>query len=74
MTQKSVIDEAIKRLQDTKKQLDTVVAYMFTHPETWTSDEVDDYRDRVQEVKDLIDELIEDIKEGYGEGYETAED
>ncbi len=69
MSQKSVIDEAVEGLQNAKRQLDTVVAYMFTHPEKWTSDEVDDFRDRVKEVKDLIDELIEIVREGYEEGY-----
>ncbi len=70
MSQKSVIDEAVEGLQNAKRQLDTVVSWMFMHPEKWTSDEVDDFRDRVKEVKDLIDELIEVVREGY----ETVED
>jgi hypothetical protein len=69
MAQKSVIEEAIDGLQKAKKELDTVVSWMFTHPETWTSDLVDDFKERVQEIKEDIDALVEDVREsGEGEG------
>ncbi len=57
-------------MQKAQKQLDAVVAYISAHPETWTSDEVDDFKNIIQDVKELIDELIEIVREGY----ETAED
>jgi NTP pyrophosphatase (non-canonical NTP hydrolase) len=59
----SEVNEAIKGLDEAKKQLDNVASWVFTHSNIWDEMSAEDIKDTIETLKEEIDVLKEQIRE-----------
>jgi len=59
----SEVNEAIKGLDEAKKQLDNVASWVYTHPNVWDEASAEDIRDAVEMLKEDIENLKEMVRE-----------
>jgi prefoldin subunit 5 len=59
----SEVNEAIKGLDEAKKQLDNVASWVFTHPDVWDEMSAEDIREAIETLKEDIEDLKELIRE-----------
>jgi hypothetical protein len=51
-------EELRNTLEAVKSELVQAESWVFTHPEVWSSEFADEFKDSVDDIRDLIDELI----------------
>jgi hypothetical protein len=51
-------EELRNALEAVKIELEKAQSWVFAHPEVWSSEFADEFRDSVNDIRDLINELI----------------
>lgn len=60
-------EELRNALESAKSELMSAQSFVFTHPEVWSSDFADEFKDAVREIREMIDDLL-------SRAYEEAEE
>jgi len=60
------LSEFRNSINEIKSKLTQAISWLYTHPEVWSSEFVDEARDIEAEIRELLDELIQRASEEAG--------
>jgi hypothetical protein len=63
-------EELRNSLEAVKSELEKAQSWIFTHPEVWSSEFADEFRESISDIRELIDELASRAYEEAEEGEE----
>ncbi|MEM1562949.1 MAG: hypothetical protein QW734_07910 [Candidatus Bathyarchaeia archaeon] len=58
MSEPSPIVEFRNAINAVKRELSKAVSWLYTHPEVWPSDFVDEIREMETEIREILDEMV----------------